>query len=133
MMILTTDLAETVNQHSVDRCLDMPVTKPSSLFKSTGKVFFFSFIFFSNLKKIACFPWNLYSLYSTGSGVDLGPYGRGDFSVLNEFCGYPAAFRYNTTYSRVSEKEWGTVDSVKKLVEANAGMSMNSFMNARAC
>lgn len=36
MMILGTDLAELVNQHSVENCLDAPITKPSSMFKSTG-------------------------------------------------------------------------------------------------
>jgi hypothetical protein len=42
-------------------------------------------------------------------------------SVLVANCGLPVGRRYNTTYTRVSEKEWGTADLVKNLIEANDG------------
>eukprot|EP01127_Copromyxa_protea_P009703 TRINITY_DN2303_c0_g1_i1.p1 TRINITY_DN2303_c0_g1~~TRINITY_DN2303_c0_g1_i1.p1 ORF type:complete len:1295 (-),score=239.23 TRINITY_DN2303_c0_g1_i1:64-3948(-) len=92
MLMLGTDLAESVNNYSVENCLDHPVTLPSSLFKSTG------------------------------TSTSLGPFAQGDFRVLDEFCGYPPAARYNATYARVSEKEWGTPDAVKNFIEANAAI-----------
>jgi hypothetical protein len=53
-----------------------------------------------------------------GARWDEGPYGWGDERILEDWCGYPAAERYDWTYKRITLKDWkaGSAD-VKTLIE----------------
>jgi hypothetical protein len=55
---------------------------------------------------------------STGIRWEQGPFGWGDERILEDNCGYTAAQRYDTTYSRQSLTDWkrGSAE-VKKLIE----------------
>jgi len=55
---------------------------------------------------------------SVGARWDEGPYGWGDERLLEDWCGYSAAERYDWTYKRITLKDWKTGSAdVKTLIE----------------
>ena len=53
---------------------------------------------------------------SVGCTCDEGPYGWGDWRILNNFCGHEARDRYAATYDRKTNS-WDTPDALIQLIE----------------